>query len=355
MQAHARDELFVPGRVCLFGEHSDWAGEYRRLDPGIEKGHALIAGTNQGIHALIAEHPTHLVLIATGRDGSRRAPGRIPMAPAALLEEAQRGGFWSYIAGVAYQVLARHDVRGLVLDNDRTDLPVKKGLSSSAAISVLTARAFNRVYDLKLTLEDEMELAYLGETTTGSRCGRMDQACAYGNRPVLMTFDGDRVAAEQVRTERDLHFVIVDLQAGKDTMKILADLHRSFSNAGDAIGRDLRELLGEINRRMVEQAVEALRASDAERLGRLMSEAQGLFDRYAVPACPEELTAPVLHRVLSHPALRAHIWGGKGVGSQGDGAAQFVARGAEEQRAVMAVIERDLKMPCLALTLRGDR
>jgi len=24
-------ELFVPGRVCLFGEHSDWAGSYLRL------------------------------------------------------------------------------------------------------------------------------------------------------------------------------------------------------------------------------------------------------------------------------------------------------------------------------------
>jgi len=22
--------LFVPGRLCLFGEHSDWAGAYRR-------------------------------------------------------------------------------------------------------------------------------------------------------------------------------------------------------------------------------------------------------------------------------------------------------------------------------------
>jgi hypothetical protein len=23
-------EVFVPGRLCLFGEHSDWAGQYRR-------------------------------------------------------------------------------------------------------------------------------------------------------------------------------------------------------------------------------------------------------------------------------------------------------------------------------------
>ena len=31
--------------------------------------------------------------------------------------------------------------------------------------------------------------AYQGEITTPSRCGRMDQGCAYGNKPILMIFD----------------------------------------------------------------------------------------------------------------------------------------------------------------------
>ena len=25
-------EIFVPGRICLMGEHSDWAGSYRRFN-----------------------------------------------------------------------------------------------------------------------------------------------------------------------------------------------------------------------------------------------------------------------------------------------------------------------------------
>ena len=54
-------------------------------------------------------------------------PYEIPMEPQALLEEAQRGGFWSYVAGVAYQVLTNYHVRGLVIDNYKTDLPIKKG------------------------------------------------------------------------------------------------------------------------------------------------------------------------------------------------------------------------------------
>ena len=51
----------------------------------------------------------------------------------------------------------------------------------------------------------------------------MDQGCAYGDRAVLMTFDGDRIETKEIRPARDLHFVIVDLKAGKDTVAILKD------------------------------------------------------------------------------------------------------------------------------------
>jgi UTP-glucose-1-phosphate uridylyltransferase/mevalonate kinase len=344
-------KIFVPGRICLFGEHSDWAGGYRRINAEIEKGYTLICGTNQGIHADVEPHPTALVLTSTTPEGRTVGPQEIPLEPKALLEEARRGGFFSYAAGVAYQVLTHYRVRGLAIHNSRTDLPIKKGLSSSAAICVLTARAFNRVYDLRLTVRGEMELAYQGEITTPSRCGRMDQGCAFGDRAVLMEFDGDRLETEEIRPARDLHFVIVDLKAGKNTLEILKRLNRSYPFAEGPLERGVQELLGPVNKRVVHQAVEALRAGDAERLGALMSEAQCLFDRYAAPACPEELNAPVLHRLLGHEALRPHVWGGKGVGSQGDGSAQLVAKSVDDQRAVVTIVERELGMSGLPLTL----
>jgi UTP-glucose-1-phosphate uridylyltransferase/mevalonate kinase len=345
-------KLFVPGRICLFGEHSDWAGGYRRINADIEKGYTLICGTDQGIYAEVEPHPTSLVLSSTTPDGIQHGPYEIPMQPKALLEEAQRGGFWSYIAGVAYQVLTNYHVRGLVINNYKTDLPVKKGLSSSAAICVLAARAFNRVYDLKLTIRGEMELAYQGEITTPSRCGRMDQGCAFGNRPVLMVFDGDRLDTIEMQVDNELYFVVVDLQAQKDTMEILNRLNRCYPFAENEIERGVQELLGPINRRITTQAMDALRGSNGAQLGSLMVEAQAFFDRYATPACPEELTAPELHRVLNYQPLTPHIWGGKGVGSQGDGTAQFIARSEADQQAVIEIIERDLGVNCLKLTLR---
>ena len=31
-------KLFVPGRLCLFGEHTDWAGHYRTMNADILPG-----------------------------------------------------------------------------------------------------------------------------------------------------------------------------------------------------------------------------------------------------------------------------------------------------------------------------
>jgi UTP-glucose-1-phosphate uridylyltransferase len=156
---------------------------------------------------------------------------------------------------------------------------------------------------------------------------------------------------EEVRPARELHFVIVDLDASKNTLEILKRLNRSYPTAEGPLERGVQQLLGPINKRILGEAREALEAGDGERLGALMTEAQGFFDRYAAPACPEELTAPRLHGVLAHEPLRRHVWGGKGVGSQGDGAAQFVARSAADQQTVVEILERDLGLSGLTLTL----
>jgi len=345
-------QLFVPGRICLFGEHSDWAGEYRRVHPDLPPGCALITGTQQGILADVEPDPDSLIISSPALLPAE-APLAIPMRPDALLRVARSDGFWRYVAGVAHCVATRFPVGGLRLVNRAVDLPVRKGLSSSAAICVLVARAFNQVYGLGLDIRDEMELAYQGEIVTGSRCGRMDQACAYGSRPVRLDFDGDRMDAAEIEANGPVHLLIVDLNAKKDTRRILACLHEAFPDTPGEIARGVRELLGPINRRIVAAAVDALRRADAPRLGALMAEAQEAFARLAAPACPEELTAPILHQVLRHPPQQRHVWGGKGVGSQGDGTAQFVARSHDDREAAAALIARDFGMECLRLTIGG--
>ena len=347
-------KIFVPGRICLFGEHSDWAGGYRRINADLEKGYTLITSTNQGVYAEVKPHPTKLIFRTTLSDGERKGPFELPMESEALLAEAEKGGFFSYAAGVAHQILTHYRVRGIEIDNYRTDLPVKKGLSSSAAICVLVARAFNRVYDLKMTTRGEMESAYTGEITTPSRCGRMDQGCAYG-RPVMMSYDGDRLDVKEFNVPNDLYFVIVDLAASKDTKEILSALNRCYPFAEDQLQRNVQEYLGPISARITNAAHGALRGGDADRIGQLMTEAQAEFDSHLQPACPSQLTAPVLHQLLEYEPLQPYILGGKGVGSQGDGSAQFIVPDKQSQRKVIDIIERDLKMPCLELAIEAGR
>ncbi len=343
--------LFVPGRICLFGEHSDWAAGFRVVNGNLEKGYALICGMENGIYAEVAPHADSLILSSTDAAGRRYDSFKMPMEPGPLLMSARGGGFWSYAAGVAYRALTVHNVRGLVINNDRTTLPMKKGLGSSAALCVLVARAFNTVYGLGLSVDGEMELAYRGEIETPSRCGRMDQGCAFGTRPILMTFDGEETRISPLLVGREVHLVIVDLNASKDTVRILDGLQRCYPFPRNGMEAGVQRLLGMANKHIVLKAVSLLRKGDSRGLGRLMSRAQDLFFRDAAPACPEQLSSPVLKKALAYKPIGPHIWGGKGVGSQGDGAAQFVARSAGDQKIVLQILERDLGMNGHSLTI----
>ena len=64
-------KIFVPGRICLLGEHSDWAGGYRRTNAAVEKGSAD-SDRAQGTLSL-RTGPFHLILISDRpKRGSRR-------------------------------------------------------------------------------------------------------------------------------------------------------------------------------------------------------------------------------------------------------------------------------------------
>jgi UTP-glucose-1-phosphate uridylyltransferase len=62
-----------------------------------------------------------------------------------------------------------------------------------------------------------------------------------------------------------------------------------------------------------------------------MTEAQEIFDKMVAPASPEELKAPKLHVFLNDEKIKSLTHGGKGVGSQGDGSIQFLAKDAVSQ------------------------
>jgi galactokinase len=342
-------KLFVPGRLCLFGEHSDWAAEY-----GFHKGYCLVIGTDQGLSAVVK--PAKEFIVETQLpDSSGRPSGRIrrmhcPWDGQNLLAAARdQDEFFRYCAGVAHQMVGRPGVTGgIELRIVGMDLPLRKGVSSSAAVCILVAKAIDTIYRLRLFPHELMEIAYLGEKLTGSQCGRMDQACIYGKTPVLLTFHkSSDIRVEPIFCTGEVHMFFVDLAGKKDTVKILADLQRSYRESGN-----LKKALGSLNEQIVRAAYDAMIDADAAKLGELMTQAQRNFDAMVAPSSPEQLASPLLHKVLSLESIQEHVYGGKGVGSQGDGTAQFVARGTEDRDAAMSTITLTYpQMQCFPLTL----
>lgn len=346
-------ELFVPGRLCLFGEHSDWAGLNKSMNADIVPGCAIVTGIEQGIYGRAEK--SDIFTVTSELPDYKGSSFSCEMDMNKLRMTARQGGFFSYVAGVASYMCEWYHIGGLHLDITAMDLPMKSGLSSSAAICVMVVKAFNILYGLHLNTMGIMNIAYWGEQRTPSRCGRLDQACAFGINPVAMTFDGNELDVDRITVKKSLHYVFADLMAGKDTVKILADLNSAYPFARNDMEKRLHEALGADNQEITSRAISYISTGDAAKLGELMTEAQELFDRKVAPMCPEELTAPVLHSVLSDSRIKELTYGAKGVGSQGDGTIQFLAKDELSQQMLVEYLQEERGMRAYSLTLKPNR
>ena len=342
--------LFVPGRLCIMGEHSDWAGRYRNINNKIEKGYAIVTGIEEGIYAkatfcdkLIVKNEVNGKYFECEMDHKK------------LVAIAEEGGYFSFVAGVAACIKEQYNISGVEIIIDKVTIPEKKGLSSSAAICVLVARAFNELYNLHLNIVGEMNLAYLGEITTPSRCGKLDQACAFGKRPILMTFDGDKTEVKNIKIAKPLYFVFADLNSHKDTIKILGDLNRAYPFAESEQDRLVHEALGLDNKNIVLEAVNYLETGDIEKFGQMMVKAQTNFDKKVAPACLKELTSPILHSVINDNYIKGLSYGIKGVGSQGDGTVQVLAKDYNSQQLIKKYFEENLHMHAYTLNVEATK
>ena len=324
-------KLFVPGRLCLFGEHTDWAGHYRTMNADILPGASIVTGIEQGIYAEVEKSPIFEMYSDAPEIADVWSDFSCKMNEAELKGVAKSGTFFSYCAGVASYMLEWYKVGGVRIRITDMTLPMKSGLSSSAAICVLVARAFNKLYKLNLNTLGEMNIAYLGELRTSSRCGRLDQACAFGVKPNLMTFDGDEIEVKALNVKKTLYWVFADLCASKDTIRILSDLNKSYPFASTEAEQNLHKALGEWNHEIIGRAARYMAEGNVQALGQLMTEAEEKFDKYVAPMSPA-LRAPKLHETLRDPNIQPLVYGGKGVGSHGDGSVQFLARNAETQQ-----------------------
>ena len=333
-------DIFIPGRFCILGEHSDWASSYRVDNPDIEKGYAIVIGLKEGIYLNAKKADTFIYEFEDKK---------INLTKEQLLDDNNDDEFFSYIISSAKVILDKYDVYGITVNCTKSTIPLKKGLSSSAAICVGIIRAFNKVYGLNISLEEEMNLAYKAEINTGSMCGKLDQICAYGRGVRLIQFDGDNIDITNIKRSGKWAFIAIDLGKDKNTKKILSDLNSHYPIINDEKDRKLHDFLGAYNKDIINKAKNCLENQQYNELGKLMCEYQNEFDTN-VAICSEELKAPYLHEFFHNIKELDGVLGYKGVGSGGDGMAQLLVE-YDKKESVKQYIEEKLELECILIKI----
>ena len=332
------NEIFVPGRLCLFGEHSDWASEYKKENNKII-GSAIVTCLNIGIKAKVKENNSTFLLKENNKCFKISINDEQKMK-----DLIKSNDYYSYVSSVLLYMKNKYEIKGIEIDIISNTLPQKKGLSSSAAISVLVVRAFNRIYNLNLNKEEEMNIAYLCERKTKSKCGKMDQVVAFNDKTLLMNFEKGNMSYNTISVGDDIYLILADLKSSKNTPKILSDLNKALLKTNFNSEKDIVKYFEKDNNEIINKAIKYIEQGDTKKLGKLMTYAQKIFDETMIKYCPSELNSKKLHTILEDSVVKKYSYGGKGVGSQGDGSVQFVVKDEKSQLLLKKYLENQYNL-----------
>ncbi|KUH35593.1 galactokinase [Streptomyces kanasensis] len=337
----------APGRVNLIGEYTDF---------------------NDGFVMPLALPHTAVAAVTRRTDGVLRfhsaeadpASGGVVRLDAADLTPGQGGGWAAYPAGVVWALRAAgHAVTGADVHLSAT-VPTGAGLSSSAALEVVTALALNDLFGLGLSGPELAVLAQRAENDfVGVPCGVMDQmasaCCAEGH---VLHLDTRDLTRRQVRFDPAAHglrLLVVDTRVRHALGDGAYAERRAGCEAGArALGvRTLREvpheeLAGALARlddptvrayvrhvvadnHRVARTVALLDADDVRAVGPVLTEGHASLRDDLRVSCPE--LDLVVSAACAAGALGARMTGG------GFGGSAVVLTEADAADAVAAAVE----------------
>lgn len=289
---------FAPGRVNLIGEHTDYNG-----------GFVFPCALSFGVYLLVRP---------TSRRSVRFASVNLPFEteiPIKLLNKPVGREWVNYPIGVFAQFLKR----GISFDGGADllffgDVPNGAGLSSSAALEMVTATAINDVWHLGVPRLDLIRMSQKAEHEfAGVMCGIMDQfTSGMGKAGHAVFLNCDTLEFDLVPVEMDGVKIVISntnsphkLDSGKynervrechaavdaiskvKPIKVLAEVKQSeFEALSHAIEDPIackraRHVVNEIAR--TEQAVRDLRSGNLAGFGQLMNQSHdSLRDDYEV-------------------------------------------------------------------------
>ena len=311
----------APGRVNLIGEHTDYNG-----------GYVLPTALPQETHVLIARRDDRRVRACSVDLGVEN------LVTFELGSEQRRHAWIDYVQGVTW-ALAERGARLTGVDMlIESNVPIGKGLSSSASLEVAVGRALRDMFQLQL---DDVEIAMVGHRAetgfVGAPVGIMDQmVCSLGDRTTALFLDAWTKAFEKVPIPVDIELGVIDSgiahshASGEyrtrrkecDDAAALLGVERlrdctlddlpKIARLPDPLNRRARHVVTE-NARVL-RAVDALRRGDASSLGRLFLESHhSMRDDF-------EVSMPDIDRLVEIAASDSRTYGARLTGGGFGGA-----------------------------------
>ncbi len=327
----------APGRVNLIGEHTDY-----------NDGFVLPMAIDRAVYiALRPREDTQVIVHALDFDETYQFD-------AASLTKGEHSPV-EYIKGVANALSkAGHQLKGWegVL---KGDVPVAAGLSSSAALELASARAFATVSGIEWNAAQMAKLGQQAENEwLGLKTGIMDQMIsAAGQQGQALLIDCRSLETTPAPLPAGTVAVVLDTTTSRGLVdskynerreqceaaaqffgvSALRDVSVETFNASspeldDVVRRRAKHVIYENQRTL--DAIEAMNASDAEALGKLMiASHESLRDDYEVSS---EALNIIVDCALQHPGCYGARMTGAGFG----GCAVALVKEAEAQDFVQA-------------------
>ncbi|MFC7976969.1 galactokinase [Streptomyces cinereoruber] len=334
----------APGRVNLIGEYTDF---------------------NDGFVLPLALPHTAVAAVSRRDDGVLRlhsadVDGGIVQLDTDTLEPLSGGGWAAYPAGVVWALReAGHPVTGADLHLAST-VPTGAGLSSSAALEVVTALALNDLFGLGLSRPELARIAQRAENAfVGVPCGIMDQmasACALeGHALHLDTRDLSHRQVPFDPAAEGLTLLVVDTrvkhalgdgayaerragcEAGARALGVRALREVDAARLPDALARLDDETVRRYVRHVVsdnarvERVIALLDAGDPRAVGPVLTEGHASLRDDLRVSCPE--LDLVVEAANAAGALGARMTGG------GFGGSAVVLVGTDRAEKVAAAVE----------------
>ena len=315
-KAENLQKYFSPGRVNLIGEHVDYVG-----------GHVFPCAISLGTYALVAP-----------RTDSKTRVYSMNLADKGVIEFPMNGlkykneyDWANYVAGTiaTLEQAGYKSTRGFDIVINGT-LPAGAGLSSSAAMEVLTAVILNENFNFNIDMIEMVKLSQKAENEfVGMNCGIMDQfAVGMGKKDCAILLDCNTLKYQYSKIKLDDASIVItntnkphslvtsaynerrqqvdhalkEVQAVKPDLKAWGELtNEEFdelqSNITDPIERLRARHAVRENQRTLE-AVAALEKNDIAKFGQLMHDSHvSLCEDYDVTGVELDTLAELAWKV----------------------------------------------------------